>query len=282
MASEITVNNGFAALLYFVAGALFVVGLEIPAIAVADGSFTSGKLRIGLTIAAVGLVFFLGAQHGQALQEWLGPTFSGSVNAVVLDFRVWIGFAWTILAISAVRLVVVKSGDHARLASLSQDIATVRRDMNRYVMPRRLTPAQTTKIANYLAQHEPHEVTFEIIKDDNEAGLYRSDIDTAFRQGGWTVKEYKYPSEVGEGLSYQFMRTPEHAQAPSDPKHPNAAELLDEAFRQAKVQIDGSSGGGSAPNLTADSLSIKVGHRRRDGYGYGSPRMVVKEVPEEE
>jgi hypothetical protein len=83
-----------------------------------------------------------------------------------------------------------------------------------------------------------------------------------------------YPLEAAEGLSTLFQQTQEHAQAQPDPKHPNAEALLLEAFRLANVQPESGGGGGGGKK---DSLSITIGHRRRDGCGQGCPQTIMKE-----
>jgi hypothetical protein len=94
--------------------------------------------------------------------------------------------------------------------------------------------------------------------------------------GLFTWQQVATPAQQTEGLQTQFMQTREHSQTPEDPKHPNAQTLLTEVFRLANVQSDGGSSGGGG-NIAKDSLSIVIGHRRRDGQGQGCPQTIIKE-----
>jgi hypothetical protein len=92
----------------------------------------------------------------------------------------------------------------------------------------------------------------------------------------FTWQQANYPILAQEGWMTNFVQTQAHAQAQSDPKHPDSLALLTEAFRLANVQSEGG-GSGSGSNITKDSLSIMIGHRRRDGYGLGCPQTIIKE-----
>jgi hypothetical protein len=94
----------------------------------------------------------------------------------------------------------------------------------------------------------------------------------------FTWQQASLPIPTQEGWTTIFLRA--HWQDPPDPKHPDSQTLLTEAFRSANVQMEGGSGGGGN-SITKDSLSIIIGHRRRDGYGPGCPqtRMTVETVP---
>jgi hypothetical protein len=81
-------------------------------------------------------------------------------------------------------------------------------------------------------------------------------------RGGWEVTTIDYSDDVREGISAQFMETQESSQR-RDPKRPKANELLQTAFQQARVQWSGI-GSGSGVGVTANLVTITVGHRRMD------------------
>jgi hypothetical protein len=366
---EFTPGNAVPALLAAIGLGLFETGLAIPAIAAAESQLTFSKTVAGAAIAILGLSFASAAYFWKStLGPWIGPRFNRSIESVALDFRYWLGFVCLIFAVSFVVIFLETKGDHATIVSQASEIAKLHADINCYAKPRRLKPEQISKIASYLSAHEPQEVTFNIVSNDNEAGSYGVDMYSALSKGGWKILGINYvgaenfpchgvsslkaglvqvtascltlgsgmlctgqptsgdtnpvplncsqvvaqgdtPAAPGasvcvkgpcfaatghgdanftwqqstylpgtqEGLQTNFTQTQEHTQAQEDPKHPNTEALLREAFRLANVQIDGGTGGESGVNVKKDSLSITIGHRRRDGYGPGCPQTIMKQ-----
>jgi hypothetical protein len=202
------------------------------------------------------------------------------VNPVATHFA-WLLFALVFMLWLANLIPVIRAG---QIMALRDDIGTIRKTLDRYVSPRHLTTEQISTIASYLSQHDEHHIKFRVVWNDNEAGNYRGDLQQALQRGGWiidgidTVQDTPN-SYVPEGLSIQ-TETPMSMPQP-DPKHPLPGVLLRDAFKQARVQLDGGSGSSGSGAINTYSVTLSVGHRRRDGYGYGSPELVMKMVPEE-
>jgi hypothetical protein len=134
--------------------------------------------------------------------------------------------------------------------------------LRRYVLPRHLTDQQISTIADYLRKFGPQVVKFTVAKDNQEANSYRADIQKALEQSGWAISSTDY-ADIPEGVRYQYMQTQENNQKPRDAKNPRPDTLITDAFKLAHVRLDGG-GGGSSINVTADSFTIFVGHRRMD------------------
>ena len=128
--------------------------------------------------------------------------------------------------------------------------------LSRYVLPRHLSDDQINIVKEYLLQHEPQDYKFEVVRNNEEAGIFRSDIQKALTLGGWKVLGFDYPDSIQEGLSL-YSATVDPA---APPKKENAQTLLQEAFKKAKIRIDGGGAGGTNPTL----LTLKIGARRRD------------------
>lgn len=135
--------------------------------------------------------------------------------------------------------------------------------LSRYVLPRHLTEVQIAAVATYLSKFDPQEVELLVLRNSEEAGAYRADVQRALMQGGWSTT-IKYSDDVREGISTQFMRTRESFNARPDPKHPTAEQLFLEAVRIAQIPISGNGSGTAAEGATANSFSIQIGRRRMD------------------
>jgi hypothetical protein len=95
---------------------------------------------------------------------------------------------------------------------VSVSLWKLRDDMDRYVVPRRLTEHQIVTIADYLAKHDPQEVRFVVTKNNEEASQYRGDFHRALEKGGWPVASVDYSVDVPEGVRIQIhgpFRQPE-------------------------------------------------------------------------
>lgn len=147
----------------------------------------------------------------------------------------------------------------------------IRRDMDCYVTPRRLTTEQIEAIANYLKQYDPYDITIIFRSPDEEVDRYFSDLRAAFTQGNWRV----IPDVVGvpqpglpvsqPGLhlnsrSNEQVQKDNNKRRPNDP--PNPGERVSEALRAVGVLSGG--GGGLDPNLKDEDyykVSLTIGPR---------------------
>jgi hypothetical protein len=157
---------------------------------------------------------------------------------------------------SSVLLVFLIIIEWIQVRPMYQDMQSIRTTLRRYVQPRHLTDAQIGTIANYLSHHEPQHVKMIQLKNREEAGSYRADIQRALMAGGWIIDSVDVSDDIPEGVSTNIRQA---QQNPPDPKHPEANEILQEAFRLARVQVNQQSSGGGAIGFT-----ITIGHRRMD------------------
>jgi len=104
-----------------------------------------------------------------------------------------------------------------------------------------------------------------LVKNYEEVGHYRVDIQRALTLGGWDVTGYDYldGDEVREGLCLQYTETQESSQKRPDPKNPKPMEILQKAFQSAHVAVNGTGISGGVA-VSANTMAISIGHRRMD------------------
>jgi hypothetical protein len=169
----------------------------------------------------------------------------------------------SVLSQFCVILVVLIFVEWVQVRPFYRDLRSLQTAMKRYVLPRHLTDAQISTIANYLSQHEPQKIKMIQLKNNEESSAYRADFQNALTRGGWTIVAIDVSDDLPEGVCTNFVQTMASAQRQPDPKHPNANELLQEALRQAQVKLNQTSGG-SGQSTTSDSLTLTIGRRRVD------------------
>jgi hypothetical protein len=149
------------------------------------------------------------------------------------------------------------------LANQSSSNAEIREALKRYVLPRHLTEEQIATVAGYLAQHEPQQVKFVVLKSSEEASSYRADFQKALERGRWRVVSIDYAVDMQEGVRLEYAQTLQSSQTPPDPAHPTPLAILQEAFAQARIPLTGTGGSGGG-NIKENSLTISISHRRMD------------------
>lgn len=190
-----------------------------------------------------------------------------SFSAATSDFRLWLGLLFVVwMYLGAYSIVLLIQRD--RLADVVEnDIVPFRMALERWVLPRRLTPEQIESIGAYLSRNRPYAVSFKIARHDEEASGYRCDVQAAIERGGWSVTHIDYADDLRTGLTTNFTQTMASSQSRDDHRNPKPDRLLSEALRMAGVQIDGG-GGGSGVDVTEDMLMVQIGPRRRDTCGH--------------
>jgi hypothetical protein len=168
----------------------------------------------------------------------------------------------SLLSQFCVILVVLICVEWLQLRPIYRDLRSLQTAMKRYVLPRHLTDAQISTIANYLSERDPQDIKIVQLKNNEESSAYRADFQNAFTKGGWKVA-IDISDDIPEGVCSNFMRTISNSQKQPNPKQPNAEELLIEAFRQARIQLNQRSGG-SGQGISNDSLTLTIGRRRVD------------------
>ncbi len=148
-----------------------------------------------------------------------------------------------------------------------RQIATIQSDMTRYVLPRHLSEKQVHQISEFLAQHDPKEITI-VSPIDEEASQYAGEFWTAFTDGGWKVHRDvsgTYSNRpLPEGLSIDFRGSNGPSSVEPDPKHPNASTLLVRALKEAHVEPESAGSSGVDDGSEHGTLSLGINHRRMD------------------
>jgi hypothetical protein len=162
----------------------------------------------------------------------------------------------SVLTQLSVILIVLIFVELVQVRPFYRDLRSLQTAMKRYVLPRHLTDAQISTIANYLSQNEPQQIKMVQLKNNEESSAYRADFQNALTKGGWKIVAIDVSDDLPEGVCTNFIQTMAGAQRQPDPKRPNVNELLQAALRQAQVQLN-QTGGGSGQGITADSLTSK-------------------------
>jgi hypothetical protein len=220
-------------------------------------------------IAAIGVGAFL--LFVTLLWNWFpAGALRDGIVAAGNDFRWWfsiIAAQW--LYVGAMNMLgeVRRNNEIVALRNDVQAIATV---LERVVLPRHLTKRQQNSIAGFLKQFEGYSVAFKIAANDEEAGGYRVDIQQALERGGWKITTTTYAENLQDGVRSQFTLTTASMQQPEERANPKPDRLLQMAFGLAGVRFEGG-GRGSGVAVTADLLTIEIGHRRKDSYAIELP-----------
>jgi hypothetical protein len=219
---------------------------------------TNGRFWFAVAIGSLCLISGAG---WAAIARISGPTFSASASRIASDFRTWLVLlilAWIYPV--AYSFAVLRQRDRY-LEIIERDMVPFRKALQRFVIPRHLTPAQGDSIASHLKRYPPHMYHFEVRKFDSEADSFRAEMQTALKEGGWNLGTITHKSDVRPGINLQIYRPLTTTQ--NNPREPDALELLSEAMRLAGVEIDGK-GSGSAQGVNEVRLTISIGERRRD------------------
>jgi hypothetical protein len=230
-------------------------GIAIAVWLLAMAAQVSGYNNVAIALGLIGLaVFFLVppiVHHTRAWQKRIRarpPKRRGRMYQMIPIIGILVsGFAFTICGAWIVY-------DNRRA---NQEISNA---LSRYVLPRHLSEDQIAKIGEYLRKFEPQKFNFLVTPNNEEASSYRADIQRALTEGGWELETIDYSDKISQGISMQTRMTQASSQAKPDPKRPRADTMLQNAFKDAKVQLSGL-GSGSG---TEDSFTINVGARRTD------------------
>jgi hypothetical protein len=150
-----------------------------------------------------------------------------------------------------------------QIRPLYRHVEEIQKALERYVLPRHLTAEQISKIADFLSKHSPQKVKIQQPLHDEEASSYRCDFQNAITRGGWQLAGIDTSENIQEGVTIDIQQPMPDPQNPPDKKSPNPSEVLQQAFRHAKVRISGSSGG-HGRNTQETTLTLRIGKRRMD------------------
>lgn len=218
----------------------------------------------------LGLVLLLLAGLWPRLETYI-PALAASLGRVASDARVWLGLLLLVWIYGSVANLILLRQRYQMGEVIEKDMVPFRRALERWVVPRRLTPEQIKSIGAYLAKYPPQTVTFVLPKHDEEASQFRGDMFQALLAGGWNAMGVEYSDDVTPGFKTNFQQTMESQQRSQDPRNPpNADKLVRDAFQQAGIPFEGGSSG-SGVHITQNVLKIEVGPRRRDTHAIPVP-----------
>src|SRR5712692_4906926 len=123
----------------------------------------------------------------------------------------------------------------SRVYRLSDEVRHLQTQARRYLLPRELTQQESAALASYLSKYGPPSLVMNIVKDDDEAGSYGGDIQTALAKAGWNIATINYPDTLPEGLRVDV-----------NGPGPDLPAVMREAFRTAQIELNGAGGGGSS------------------------------------
>ena len=159
----------------------------------------------------------------------------------------------------------------AWLLIISTKVSSIRSDVNCFVMPRSLTGEQISRMGEFLSKSDPHEIIMNQVENDDEAGSYRGDFYKAFQEGGWTIASVNVVPLVHQDISLHYSEPLQTPPPREDPKHPIPHTIVLQAMKYADVMNNGF-GSESSGAITKYSLSLSIGHRRRDGFACAEAR----------
>ena len=131
-------------------------------------------------------------------------------------------------------------------------VRALRRDLDCYVMPRRVSTRQAQKLAAALKREQTYPIKVNVDPQDAEAREYAAQLFNAFRQGGWDAEfNTMAPYDPNEGLRINVTGI-NNPQGAYDPR-----EAIQRAFNRAGIQPNGGGGTGAGEFR----VNIAVGRR---------------------
>jgi hypothetical protein len=230
-----------------------------------QGSYLTWRVIVTATVAVLLLIL---AYRWRRLKVEPGAL-QRSAELVASDFRAWLALVTIVWASNVIFSALGEVRLNNEIVALRNDTQSIGQVIERLVLPRHLTRNQQSVLANFLRGFDPHEFAFRLPKSDQEASQFASDIEQGLIRGGWTRSKslpYEYLDNLPEGLSVDFIQTPEHAKKEEDPKNPAQDKLFQMALGLAGIRLNQMGGGGSRAGMTEDLLIIGVGRRRKDSY----------------
>jgi hypothetical protein len=191
-----------------------------------------------------------------------GTKLGASAESVASNFWVWLTLFLLVWIYGAVRSVIITRQRDQLMAFVEQSIIPIQLAMERFVLPRELTPDHIRIIASHLRKHPPFVARIFSNLHDSEANSFAQDLRMALVEGGWTISHMEYEAITHEGWYWVYEMTPADSEKAGKSKVFRPDLVLLEAFKLVGIPTDSSSGGGSGTEHT--TLTIRVGPRRRD------------------
>jgi hypothetical protein len=189
-------------------------------------AFLSGKSLWTLSGCALAALFFfvLGIAWPR-IKLKVKPSIAFALNRIANDSRYRIGAALIIAGYVGISVLL--------------SLHALRSDLEKYVLPRVVTPEQSVRLRNYLSHHEAYSVVVKYSQSDQEALDFAAQISDAIRQTGWKVtfvSDDKPSGGGGQGMGI-YVEEPGQSTEP-DPRHPKPHEILLQAFGEAGINVD--------------------------------------------
>ena len=254
-------------------GALSAIGAGIIATAFAERTLDRERWIGGISVIGAGaVIFFLGA-FWRRIAPKLGTGFSTFADGMARHSAYWTAIAALFSAGMALTFALdaKQAADKAR--NLTQQVASLRADLNCWAAPYHFNSEQSAKLTGYLKSRPPHEVYFAVAQNDNGASAFWSNIYKAVTDGGWKPKGPVYLPNMTEGLGVTIT----HENTGQDDSEIKAYTELQAAFQAAGFPFDHSGGAGVEPPFrqpTENAITIQIGPRRTDEHGPYCPQPI--------
>ena len=237
----------------------FLILFALPFVFAAEEEFRAGKPpRVWLSWTVLAVVLFLLAIKWPKLKQVAGERLADTVERIA-------GFRMVIVLAVVAYIAATKNDPRYRygaiaigltylIASAMAYVRSLRRDLDMYVMPRRLTNRQALKMQQYLSKHEPHTVTVNVNPHDTESTIFASRILQTLKQARWDAQFSTAPPYAPQqGVYILTNGLNSIVQGGPDDWRP----IIQEAFRLAHVDINGGGGAGAGEF----SVAILIGRR---------------------
>jgi hypothetical protein len=228
------------------------------------GSFVLVALETGVVHKEPPIVW--GSCMCAGIAFFLAGRFSAQILAALgnrgAEFLEWVvRYTWLIV-LGATAYVVLTQPERSRYFALGGATAyfllsglayvrTLRRDLDRYVMPRRLTSLQERRLRAFLDDELKYSIAVNANPHDSEAIQYAGQMYGAFQRSGWDVQMNTAPPyDLNEGL--RINATGISQVVKNDP-----TPTIQRAFAFARIQSSGGGGVGAGEF----KVTIAVGPR---------------------
>jgi len=206
----------------------------------------------------LGLLFFVAGIKWPKIKRVLGGRFSDVVERVAVYRPLFVIGAIAYVVITRhdlrYRYVALALGATYLIFISAAYVQTIRRDLDRYVMPRQITSRQARRLRTFLSRHPAFEITVKVNPHDPEAMQYASQISQALKLANWAAEldiSPPYSPEDAIGINATGVNSIA-AYGKDDPR-----PILQNAFSFAGIVVN--RGGGIGAGKFA--VSIVVGRR---------------------
>lgn len=247
---------------------LFLEMIALGFVLTAIDAVVNGKAPIvWLSCFALSVIFFLAGIKWPQIKQVSGEQFSNAVERVA-SYRALavLGFA-AYVAITQheprYRYTSVGLGVGYFVLTGVAYVRSLRRDLDRYVMPRQITSKHAKKLRAFLSRHDKYPITVKANPQDREALEYASAIIQVFNQTGWEaelniVAPYTWAANEGLGIHATGVNSVEYG-SKTDPR-----PILQDAFRFASIEVNHGSDEGAGDfqvSILVSRRPLRIGYK---------------------